>query len=90
MFRSLAQHQSSSLDLLSPRAAEPTEASVTRPRSHSVISEHSVASPQSKLAPENIFSIVIDTNANRKTLAKWHVDRPEDLLDLLAQLAADV
>lgn len=39
-----------------------------------------------KLTPETIFTVVIDPAATRRTIAKAHVDHPEDLINCLASL----
>lgn len=41
----------------------------------------------SGLEPERIFSIVIDENESRKTLAEFRLDRPEGLIGVLSHLA---
>ncbi|WAR61527.1 hypothetical protein PtB15_12B215 [Puccinia triticina] len=42
---------------------------------------------QSVLEPESIFSLVIDENASRKTLAEYRLDRPLQLVAVLATLS---
>ena len=42
---------------------------------------------QSKFVAENLFTIGIIPAASRKTIAKWHLDEPAELLDILATLA---
>ena len=42
---------------------------------------------QSKFVAENLFTIGIIPSATRKTIAKWHLDEPTDLLEILAKLA---
>lgn len=39
-----------------------------------------------KLTPENIFTVVVDPAATRRTIAKTHVDQPENIIDCLATL----
>lgn len=69
-------------------------------------------SPPAAMAPENIFTLVVDTNVyvsglfsspsaarehsradgeqQRKTIAEWHVNEPEDVLQLLGALGKEV
>jgi len=41
----------------------------------------------SNLKSENVFTVGIIPNAARKTIAKWHLDEPADLLEILEVLA---
>lgn len=42
---------------------------------------------ESVLEPESIFSLVIDENESRKTLAEYRLDRPLKLVDVLTRLS---
>lgn len=39
---------------------------------------------ETSLKPESIFTLVIDPNPKRKTIARWRADEPENLINLLA------
>lgn len=43
---------------------------------------------KSNLKSDTIFTIGVIPNASRGTIAKWHVDEPSDVLELLEQLSS--
>lgn len=42
---------------------------------------------KSNLKRDSIFTIGVIPNASRNTIAKWHVDEPHEILELLEQLS---
>lgn len=80
----------------SPQAPEPElvdhNYAATSPRTTATPLDAAGATEQvsTNLRPESVFSIVIDSNPQRKTTARWRVDEPEQLINLIAEIAAVV
>lgn len=81
MFRVLAAVEPSptnpNISLLPPKPLAPGE-----------MREGPTERVESSLHKNAVFAIVVDPNPRRKTAATWHVDRPEEIINLLSQFTA--
>jgi len=93
MFRSLAQIQAViSGDAITASPVFATHdlfgapASVSKSSPVQTIFSEVFKPDECKLTPERIFTVVVDPNSARRTIAKCHVDEPEDIIQCLASL----
>lgn len=67
----------------SPQAADPA---FVRHGSDTTVSSTAEGAAETSLKPENIFTLVVDPNPKRKTVARYRADEPENVINLLAKV----
>ena len=72
----------------SPEAADPVLVRQGSNTSAASTSTASAGAVETSLKPESIFTLVIDPNPKRKTIARWRADEPQNLINLLATVRA--
>ena len=67
----------------SPQSADPV---LVRHDSDTTISSTAEGAIETSLKPDNIFTLVVDPNPKRKTVARYRADEPENVINLLAKV----
>jgi hypothetical protein len=57
-----------------------------RQRARTPSSTSELSAVESSLKQESMFSVVVDENKGRKTIAAWQTSQPQDIIELLAKV----